>query len=499
MDTTDSPPSRRLRRGALVRELRSWPTLVLVLCCLFVGIPIAILLTPNQEIVAVGQHLSVGARTPSLSISGPAQVVQIGNTEFDIPRLQVYGPLRPQLVIGPVQRNAAAAAVFDPATTHQAQTHAINTLGNGFRKWYAWGAFGLVCFVLAAAAVASCIRILITLRRQTHTRDRRLTVAEIWHRSIVQIRWMTVIALVAALLGWGTAGALAYSGAVRGLQGVTSLSQLVGNYHLSPSPVGPPVHGYAGAVIGDSRASRVGGPPVEGATADDVACQRSSDSLAHEIGRLVSAQVLNLSCAGASIASGLRGPQQHGERQLPPQVGKLKQVAGLQFVVVVIGPNDVSWVDFMTYCYIAANCSDNLTQGEFAYRLAAFDKEYGNLLQDLNGLPGAPQIIVVTSYDVFKPGADCPDARGPAQAKGLNDEKITLLSSWNDALNSVLTSGAEKYRFDVVNPALTPLCQPSHDQLGPDIQGLDDSNPFHPTGLGTIRMAASVARFVIPD
>src|SRR3712207_7216100 len=46
---------------------------------------------------------------------------------------------------------------------------------------------------------------------------------------------------------------------------------------------GPQVTGYAGAVIGDSRAVRVGGPPVPGGTPADVACERSSHSL--EIGR----------------------------------------------------------------------------------------------------------------------------------------------------------------------------------------------------------------------
>lgn len=474
------------------------PTLLLVLCCLFVGIPVTILLTPNQELTAIGQHFSVGARPPSLSLSGPAQLVQIGNTKLDIDPLQVYGPLRPQLVLGPVQRDAAAFVVFDPSTSKEAEAAAVSTVGNGFLRWYIWGTLGLLAFTLAATAAAGCIRLLVMLKRQSHARHRHLSAAEIWQRSAGQIRGMLVVAVVVALLAWGAAGALAYQGAVHGLQNVRSLSELVGTYHLSPSPVGPKVSGYTGAVIGDSRASRVGGPLVADATADDKACERSSDSLADEIGNLVGSQVLNLACSGASIARGLRGPQVQGGRVLPAQVGLLKQVEGLRFVVVVVGPNDLYWADFLKYCYAVDNCQDKLTGGEFSYRLAAFDRDYGDLLQDLNDLPNNPQIIIMTSYDVFQPDAHCSDTQGRPGVKGLNAGNITLLADRNKQLNDVLSSGAEKYHFNIAKPMLATLCNPHNDHLGADIQGLDDGHPFHPTGIGMVRLAASVVPVIKP-
>ncbi len=65
-----------------------------------------------------------------------------------------------------------------------------------------------------------------------------------------------------------------------------------------------------------------------------------------------------------------------------------------------------------------ANCSDNLSEGEFSYRLAQFDRDYGDLLEDLNDLPDRPQIVIVTSYDVFDPGADCRDTKGPTGTPG---------------------------------------------------------------------------------
>jgi hypothetical protein len=488
-------PTRWRRLGPFLREVRSLPTVLLMAFCLLVGIPAAITLTPAQDLTVAGQNLSVGARTPSFSLSGPAQLVQIGNTQLDIAPLQVWGPLRPQLTLGPVQRNAAAAAAIDPATGSQVRAAALSTVGKGFLWWYGWAALGLLAFTLAATAVTAYIRILASLRRQSRVLHQQLTVAEIWHRGAGQIRRMTFIAVAVTMLGWVGAGALAYTGAIKGLQSVRSLSDLVGTYHLSPSAVGPKVTGYTGAVIGDSRAARVGGGPLANATEDDIACGRSSDSLANQIGSLQGSRVLNLACSGASIPHGLRGPQVQAGRTMPSQVGLLKQVDGLKFVTVVIGPNDLYWADFLQYCYGVANCQDNLTQGEFDYRLASFDRDYGELLQDLNDLPGRPQIIIMTSYDVFNPDASCKDAR-PDGARGLNPTNITLLSSRNKALNDVLISGAQKYKFSIASPRLSPLCAPNSDHLGADIQGLDGTNPFHPTGIGSIRMASAVVQVV---
>jgi hypothetical protein len=307
---------------------------------------------------------------------------------------------------------------------------------------------------------------------------------------------MTAVAVTVSVVAWGAAGALAYTGAVRGLTGVTSLAQIVGAYHLTPPPVGPPVTGYTGAVIGDSRAVRVGGPPATGRP-DDATCSRSTDSLAAEIDQLLPTRTLNLACPGATVTSGLRGPQKVGAVQVPAQVGVLAQVRDLRFVVVAIGPNDVGWADFLHYCYGVADCADQLTQGEFDYRLSAFDRAYSELLVDLAALPGRPLVIVTTSYGVFGPGADCPDTRVDG-FPGLDRSKIELLTARNEQLNDVLAAGAEKYGFTVARPALRPLCGDVADGLGPDIQGLADPFPFHPTGIGSLRIASSVVRLVPP-
>lgn len=488
--------TRRWPGRKWLREARSWRTLLVLALCLFAGIPLVVALTPDQQLQVLGQSVAVGAQDPQLSLSGPAQLVQTGNTALDLRELQVYGPLRPRLSLGPVQRNQEAARMLDPDTSRAAQSDAAHTLIDGFARWYAWGAVGIVAFALAASAVVGCLWMLLILRRESRAGREHVTVAEIGHRCSGAIVRMTVIAVCGSVLAWAAAGQLAYAGTTRGLAQVKSLSGLVGDAQVTPSPVGPAVYGYGGAVIGDSRAARVGGPPLPHGTRDDAACERSADSLAAELTSMLPTRVLNLACTGASVAKGLRGPQQRGDLQVAPQVGRLKRVQGLDFVVVVIGPNDVNWSDFLRYCYGAASCDDKLVDGEFRYRMAAFDQDYAALLKDLNDLPDHPRVIIMTSYDAFARGAtaSCPDVRGPRGVAGLDQKKLDLLRDRNTQLNVVLRAGAEKYGFTVARPDLTLLCGVDSDGLGPDLQGLADSHPFHPTGIGSLRLAAGVAR-----
>jgi lysophospholipase L1-like esterase len=476
--------------GRVVRRALLVPTVWVTALCLFAGLPLAVVLAPDVEVSVAGQYLSVGARVPTWSLAGPAQVVQIGNTEYDVTPVRVYGPLRPRLSLGPVDRDAAVRAIGEDGV-QDTRTTAVSTISNAFLRWYGTATLILIGLTLAALAVAASARLGLAVRRLGTTPD---NVGEIWHGMSRRLRRMSLVAVAVTLTGWVASGGFAYVATERGLRDVSSLSDLVGSYHLSPSAVGPVRKGYDGVVIGDSRAARLGGPQSSEATQDDKDCARSTDSLAAEVGSLTGTQVLNLACSGASIGAGLRGPQGVADRFLPPQVGLLKQVQDVKYVVVVIGPNDLYWADFLRYCYGVTSCVDRLTQGEFDYRLAAFDRDYGELLRDLEALPSRPRVVIMGSYDVFAPDATCDDARGPAEAQGLTAQKIDLLINMNQRLNAVLRYGADQYGYSVAEPRIAPLCSAPDSTLGADLQGLKDSAPFHPTAVGEVRMASAVAQ-----
>ncbi|MCW0212538.1 MAG: GDSL-type esterase/lipase family protein [Pseudonocardia sp.] len=485
---------------ALFRELRSLPTIALLIACLFVGLPLAAAATPDRHVRIAGQDIAVGARIPRPTLSGPAQLVQLGNTRFDIPAIQVYGPLRPQLSLGPLQRNDAAAAAVATDSRAATGSAALRTLVNGFVIWYLWATVAVVLFAVAATALVGCMRILIAVHRQTCDTGAAGGLTDLGPRLSGTIARMAVIAVTVSLAGWAASGVAAYRGTTEGLQTIGSLSDLVGTSDITPAPVGPPVFGYSGAVIGDSRVARVGGPPPDDPSGDDTACERSADSPAAELSRIRGEQVLNLACSGASIPAGLRGPQPRGDSELAPQVGRLKQVQGLDWVVVAVGPNDLNWSDFLLYCYGLPSCDDQLAAGEFDLRMAQFDRDWAALLADLDELPGDPRIVITASYDAFvaSPATDCPDLRGPAGTPGLDQAKVDLLADRNAQLNEVLETGAQRYGFTVARPALTPLCGDPALRLGPDLQGLADRHPFHPTAAGSLRVAASLANALGP-
>ncbi len=247
-----------------------------------------------------------------------------------MPRLRIHGPLRPRLTMGPVQRNAAAAQVFDPLTSAQAQAQAIDNVTRGFLRWYLWGGLGLLLFALAAAAGAGCLRMLAVLRARSRAGEDAgpHAVAEIWHHLSGAIARMTAIAVAASALAWVAAGGLAYTGTVHGLQQVGSLTDLVGSSSVSPEPAGPAVTGFTGAVIGDSRAVRVGGPPVPDPSPADAACGRSTDSLAAELGNLLAVPVLSLACPSATTSAGLLGPAGAGRAAAAPAGRRAQAGAG---------------------------------------------------------------------------------------------------------------------------------------------------------------------------
>lgn len=265
--------------------------------------------------------------------------------------------------------------------------------------------------------------------------------------------------------------------------------------------MGPEVSGYKVVVLGDSRAARVGGPPIDNPTDSDTRCERSKDSIAAEIELLTGKRTRNLACPSATLNSGIEGEQP--EREQPAQLGLLKQMRGVETVVLMIGPNDLWWSSLLGYCYIQADCSDNLTSAAFESQLDQFTRDYyERLIPDLRDLPNHPNVVVVLSYSALDPEANCPDTRGPEGTSNLHDappggqpgDKIRMLEERNQDLNDVLRDGAEAAGFRVVEPKLKLLCAPDPDGLGPHLQGLSDTHPFHPTGLGSLHLAYQVVQ-----
>ncbi len=476
--------------------------LAYVLVLALAAMTLALAVTPKASVSVFGQTVKVGAVAPTLhlGLSGPGQADLFG--EGIVETVQHFdGPIRPLIVWQRFNRNGDAAAFIQSGSDGGRRTVATGSaqvgreLAAGWTRYFGWlvGAAGLLGGALYLVTVGA-----VALSGQDHRHRSRTG-----HLSLLAA---SVVASLVVTLGFT---ALTVRTAIDQLGSVTSLSDLVGTANLIPvpAPVGPTRTDAEVVVIGDSTAAGLGNAPIRKPTAQDTACQRSSDAYASTLQSIAHVSVLNLACSSATAASGLLGPQQAGGIALSPQVGVLQSVRSASVVVVSVGANDVGWSDFLRYCYGLRRCDDEASDRLFRSRLDAFKIQYAQLLQQLSDLPTHPRVIVTKYYDPFGSTFDCAQLRDPAAASGApagygfgpdpgqdnQDEKIKQkiepLRVELERMNTVLDQGAQGFGFSVVEPGFTghELCT---DQSW--VQGMTDPAPFHPRAAGELAIAAAI-------
>lgn len=481
----------------MIRIGRSLFVLLLSLAAMIVALALA----PRASVSVFGQTVEVGAVAPGphLGLSGPGEADLFGEGTVDTVQ-QFDGPIRPLVVWQRFNRNDDAAAFIQSSSTDGRRTVQTGSAQVGDALAAGWTRY-FVGLVIAAGIVGGVLYLL-TVGATA------LTVREHRHRHRSQHLALFTASVVASLVVTLGFTALTVRTAVRSLGSITSLSDLVGTATVAqvPAPVGPARTGVDVVVIGDSTAAGIGNTPIARPTAEDTACQRSSDSYASSLQTVSGLRVLNLACSSATVQAGLLGPQFAGTRRVPPQVGALRSVQSPSLVIVSIGANDVGWSDFLTLCYGLPRCDDEASDRLFQSRLDAFKIPYAQLLQALSDLPGHPEVVVPEYYDPFGTTFDCaelqdPEARtgppgfgfGPDPGKDNQDQKIEQkivpLRSELARMNAVLRQGAEAFGFTVVRPRFEghELC------TGQSwVQGMGDPAPFHPRAAGELAIAAAV-------
>ena len=276
--------------------MRSWAVLLLrvlltLVAAVLLAVPAAITLTPAQQTTVAGQQVGVGATTPRGGWlggwRGPAQLKQIGQTVVDLGPVQVRGPLRPRLQLGPVVRTENLSTLLDPRDSGRARAQAVGAITTAFRNWYLVATALLILITIGLIAVGTTARMWFVMARASR-RHAEMHVGEIWRRQGRRMQVAAAVGLAGTLVVWGGVGWMAAHDTRAGLAGVSSLRELVGAAPVELHATGPSVTGYTGAVIGDSRAARLGGPIAADADKDAVACKRSTDSLADQLSRLSS-------------------------------------------------------------------------------------------------------------------------------------------------------------------------------------------------------------------
>lgn len=448
------PQARRSWRQRLSLRAADFVALLVVAA---IAIAVAIRVTPVQTVSVAGQVVTVGATAPSWSLAGPGEIDLFGQS---LPTtVQFPGPVRPRLALAQITISSQLTDFVRGSKPASAERALGNRLADGWIHYFAWetALAGLGALLLLGAVAG--------WRRLPRRTTLKLLAAGLVVTEVINVGAIMITADRAPAL----------------LRQVRSLNQLVGNAQLPQFHArGRPLPGVQVVVIGDSTAAGAGLPPAAGSSRLSRLCGRSSDSYAQDLAAANGWRVLNLACSSATIAHGLLGPQERYGKTIPAQLASLQRARNASVVIVNIGANDVGWAAMVTFCALAPRCDDKATTAYFQQQLAAFSKDYLQLLSQLATLPGHPRVIINRYYNPFGPEQGC------LRLAGLTPAKLTILTSRLATLNTVLAKGAADFGFSSPQPDFAghQLCTSQ-----PYVQWLDDPAPFHPTALGQLAIA----------
>lgn len=440
-------------RRWVLRATASVASLFLLLAALWMAVRI----TPLQSVTAAGQTVEVGAAAPGFGLNGPGEMDLFGQTISTAPNFP--GPVRPRLRLTHITANAELDQLLG-SSDHNSAGLLGRQLSAGWLRYALWeGAVSAGIVVVVLAAVTG-------LRRYPVRRT-----AAVLATGAVAMTAVNVVGF--GLLASGTPSALRH---------VHALSDLVGHstgYPVAPAD-GPSLGAVQAVVIGDSTAAGIGNRPLAHPDALDKACGRSPDAFAEQLAVVNSWNVLNLACSGATVRTGLLGPQPAGPLSAPSQVAQLQRAPKAQVIIVSIGADDLHWADLTRFCAASPNCDDKATDAYFQQQTAEFVLDYRELLTQLAALPDQPTVIINQYYDPFGPDTSC------LAAENIDGTKAKTLQGRLDQLNAALRQGADAAGFLTVQPSFDghALCSAQ-----PFVQGPKDKAPLHPTAAGELAIA----------
>ena len=397
VDDQGTRSARGLGRG-IARALVGLATIAVITVA---SIAFGLRITPLQSVSALGQTVGVGVTSPTASLRGPGEVDLFGQP---LPtQARFVGPIRPRLVLTDITLNQQVAGLFSPDTQAGSAAALGDQLANGWKRYFAWE----ITFVAVGALL---LLGMIAGWRRHRWSGKKTLVTVLGGLLVVEAVNVGLILLTAS-----TASGV--------LHDVHSLGELVGRSEqpaLAAAP-GPPLPGVQAIVMGDSTAAGLGGTPLPNPSPDDEACGRSADAYAVLLGRVNRWNIRNLACSGATIRSGLLGPQTTGDRSLPPQLAVAKRAVNAKAVVIGVGANDLNWGPMIRLCAVSVACDDRASTVFFQRQLSLFARDYYELLRQIAGLPDDPKVVINLYYAPFAVDATCLTGLTPAKIGVLLD------------------------------------------------------------------------------
>lgn len=251
----------------------------------------------------------------------------------------------------------------------------------------------------------------------------------------------------------------------------------------------PAVTGYSKqyVALGDSVAAGVG---LKDYT-DSSACNRTAQAYPNRLASLVRYGLQSYACSGATIASGIIGPQNVNQLLVKPQLTSLFANPKPNLISVTIGANDAHWTDVIQQCYVSVCGSSDDTaavmaditqvQSNMATVMGQLKQQYGNAV---------PRVIVTGYHQVFPANvsSSCTDL------SGIETGEMAWARQLQTSLNDSLSQTISSYDF----ATFVPIDFTGHElcTANPWVQGLSDTAPYHPNNSGQIQFAKQIRKAI---
>jgi lysophospholipase L1-like esterase len=261
---------------------------------------------------------------------------------------------------------------------------------------------------------------------------------------------------------------------------VIIIAVVISSHHSKMTARLEPLKSYV--AMGDSIAAGVGLDTYS----DSSACDRTNQSYPDLVAKSLNLKLDSLACSGATIRAGIIGSQDVNDLNVAPQLNALFKRPKPYLVTLTIGANDVNWTSFIQKCYVGT-CG---TQQDTANVDSLLNQLSNNLQNTLSKIKshyvGDPPRVIVTGYHQVLPtgGLTCSDTTGISQTE------MTWARQQQSKLNSTINSVVNEFsyaKFASINFSGHELC--TSDSW---VQGISDSNPYHPTDAGQESFAKSV-------
>jgi lysophospholipase L1-like esterase len=235
--------------------------------------------------------------------------------------------------------------------------------------------------------------------------------------------------------------------------------------------------------LGDSVAAGLGLETYS----DSSACDRTNQAYPDLVAKTLNLKLDSLACSGATLSTGILGPQTVNQLSLTPQIDKLFNRPKPYLITITIGANDINWTGLISKCY-TGQCGSASDTAAVNQSLATLSTNLSNALTQINQhYKDAPPYVVVTGYHQVFPDSG---ASTCSDLTGIDASELSWGRQVQANLNTTIQSVVNKRIF----AKFAPIDFTNHELCTKNswVQGLNDNDPYHPTDAGQAEYAKQV-------